>query len=476
MAAVVLKSIRWKLLAVMAGLLLVFSITLTIVYLLNAKAIDDNVDADTNSIHEQAQRQIRQSIYTTSLFLIAGAMVILFVSRQLIRPISRLTATAEDFARGDFSAIDRIQPRSDDEVGKLSQSFIKMAEHIRDSQAALRKTLDETRKTEEKLRLFFDHSMDLLGIAGFDAQFIEVNKAFEKTLGYDRAEICGRPFLTFVHPDDLQSTIDAVRRLSEGHNVIEFENRYACRDGTYRRLMWNAVAHRELELIYAVARDITAQRKLEEEIVIAGEQAQERIAHDLHDGLGQILTGQAYKAKLIEGMLKDGTIPSPRQAEEVVNLANQASAQARSLAHGLDPVELQHGLPLALEYLAHNIREVFGLTCTTEHDPASESIEKFMGNHLYRIAQEAVNNAIKHSKPRQVSIYLTCDQETINLVVMDDGTGMADNPDLTKGRGLQFMGYRAKLIGGTLALFPSPSGGQIVKCTVRRSRQAGISS
>jgi PAS domain S-box-containing protein len=127
---------------------------------------------------------------------------------------------------------------------------------------------------------FFDLSIDMLCIAHFDGHFSRLNPAWEKALGFSREELQSRPMFEFVHPDDRERTLEQNRKVRSGGQAIEFENRYRCKDGSYRWLRWNATADLAHQLIYSVARDITAARQAESE--------RERLLQDLQDALAEV--------------------------------------------------------------------------------------------------------------------------------------------------------------------------------------------
>ncbi|MBD2605996.1 PAS domain S-box protein [Scytonema hofmannii FACHB-248] len=124
----------------------------------------------------------------------------------------------------------------------------------------------EYKESEEKYSLFFSLSIDLLCIANFDGYFKYLNPVWTKTLGWSTQELIAKPFIEFVHLEDRESTILAAQKLTESVDSICFENRYLCRDGSYKWLSWNATGLSEEKLIYAVARDITLNK--ESEIVL----------------------------------------------------------------------------------------------------------------------------------------------------------------------------------------------------------------
>ena len=112
---------------------------------------------------------------------------------------------------------------------------------------------------------FFAISIDMLCIAHFSGYFIRLNPAWEKTLGFSREELQSKPMFEFVHPDDRERTLAQNRRVRTGGQALAFENRYLCKNGSYRWLLWNATADIDHQLIYSVARDITERKQVEEE-------------------------------------------------------------------------------------------------------------------------------------------------------------------------------------------------------------------
>jgi PAS domain S-box-containing protein len=127
---------------------------------------------------------------------------------------------------------------------------------------------------------FFTLSIDLLCIAHFSGSFKRLNPAWEKTLGFSREELQSRPMVDFVHPEDRQRTLDQNLIVRNGGQALGFENRYRCKDGSYRWLLWNAAADLEHQLIYSVARDITRRKQAERE--------REQLLRELQDALAEV--------------------------------------------------------------------------------------------------------------------------------------------------------------------------------------------
>jgi len=120
------------------------------------------------------------------------------------------------------------------------------------------------RQAEEERDRFFTLSLDMLCIAGFDGYFKRLNPAFERILGYSLEKLLAQPFLEFVHEDDRETTQAVMKRLLSGDNIVSFENRYRCKDGSYRWMLWTATPFLEQQRIYAAARDITERKAMEE--------------------------------------------------------------------------------------------------------------------------------------------------------------------------------------------------------------------
>jgi PAS domain S-box-containing protein len=127
---------------------------------------------------------------------------------------------------------------------------------------------------------FFDTSIDLLCVLGFDGYFDRLNASWERVLGFSREELMSRPFIEFVHPDDRERTLAQNARVREGGQALVFENRYLCKDGSYKWLHWNAVPDATSEVIYSVARDVTAQKEAEAE--------REQLVQELRKALAEV--------------------------------------------------------------------------------------------------------------------------------------------------------------------------------------------
>ena len=181
--------------------------------------------------------------------------------------------------------------------------------------------------------------------------------------------------------------------------------------------------------------NIDKRKELEELILDSEERERKRIGDDLHDDLGQILTGIAFKSQVLLSKLKKEKHPDAEDVEEITSLIEQTKEHTKNLSRGLSPVgQDSEGLMAALDKLASYPEKTFGISCDFKCKKDFSVNSKKAAIHLYRIVQEAVNNAVKHAKPKQIEIHLKKDQDNITIAVKDDGTGFAEIPAQTFGR------------------------------------------
>ncbi|WP_114971553.1 MASE1 domain-containing protein [Rhodoferax ferrireducens] len=201
-------------------------------------------------------------------------------------------------------------------------------------------------------------------------------------------------------------------------------------------------------------REMAARRSLENALIRVSEEQQQAIGRELHDGLGQHLTGLALFSATLQHQLHERAQPEAEAAGRIVDLINQATAMTRAVARGLYPAALEvGGLPAALEQLAEHTRSLQGMTCVFRCDADLQVRDPLVAINLYRVAQEAVNNALKYSQASHLRIDLTRVEDRHRLCISDDGIG-ADPERIWRGQGLGMhnMRYRASLLGGTFAI------------------------
>lgn len=208
-------------------------------------------------------------------------------------------------------------------------------------------------------------------------------------------------------------------------------------------------------------------RQLQRQILEVGDEERQRIGHDLHDGLGQQLTGISLLSESLAQQAAAGTPPTSADFERVTRLASEAVSQTRELARSLSPLTLEHeGFVAAMEELSGIARVLFGIHCEWEYEGEEIPLIPKRAVHLYRIVQEAVSNSVKHGKARRVRISATTHENELTLVVVDDGSGLSRKTITHPGLGLRTMAYRARMVGAELtASRAGDAGGTIIECT-----------
>jgi two-component system, LuxR family, sensor kinase FixL len=223
-------------------------------------------------------------------------------------------------------------------------------------------------------------------------------------------------------------------------------------------------------LFAGIVRDLTDRKRMERQVLEISDREQRRIGQDLHDGLGQQLAGIGFLSKSLEQRLIKQRASEADDAKQIAYLVSEAIAQARGMAHGLHPVDMSAtGLMSALQELALTVQHTFRIECSFTCDQPVLVSDAAVATHLYRIAQEAANNAIKHGNAQHVSIVLNRNRDTITVSIRDNGTGFPEVLPEKKGMGLQTMRYRAALVGATLSILKVPSGGTRVDCSLKEA-------
>jgi len=216
-----------------------------------------------------------------------------------------------------------------------------------------------------------------------------------------------------------------------------------------------------------LGRDITDRRWLEVNLLNASDAEQQRLGTDLHDGLGQQLTGLAFMAAALRDRLKLSLPDEVPQADALARLARDATVQSRALARGLHPVQLEkHGLVAALEELVAQAEVLHGISCRFRMRGPLPALEHSAELHLYRITQEAIRNAVRHGAGKKLLVTLASSGGSHRLAITDNGSGF--DPALAQrtatGRGLRLMGYRAAMIGGALSVESRAGHGTRIAC------------
>jgi signal transduction histidine kinase len=262
----------------------------------------------------------------------------------------------------------------------------------------------------------------------------------------------------------LDQVMSTVRRTLESGNPQVYEQHTSLK-GRGRDYEVRMVVCRENEVL-CIVRDMTRRKQLEREILEISNREQRRIGQDLHDSLCQHLAGIGFMGKVLERKIASEAPLKQEDVSEIVNLIDQAITLTKGYARGLNPVELPaDGLMFALDKLAENVRKLFGVSCEFVCDEPIYLHDNEMANHLYRIVQEAISNAIKHGKAGRIVISLKRSGPSCLLTVSDNGIGIRKARSTGKGMGLNIMRYRASMFGATVDMRCREQGGTDMVCS-----------
>src|SRR5213596_1517348 len=216
------------------------------------------------------------------------------------------------------------------------------------------------------------------------------------------------------------------------------------------RILVGELDRRVQERTEALQREITERQRLDREIAQVADRERRRLGQDLHDSLGQHLTGTALAAQVLKERLAARSAPEVPEAEKLVHYVEEGIDLTRNLARGFFSPELEaDGLMVALQGLAENTTERFRINCVFDGDESVRIHDSTVATQLYRIAQEAVTNSIKHAGPRRIDIRLVVNGPELTLTIIDDGIGFPEKLPQPEGLGLRLMRHGAALAGAT---------------------------
>lgn len=331
---------------------------------------------------------------------------------------------------------------------------------------------EELRASELRFRQFAENIREIFWMTDPEKNhMLYVSPAYEQIWGRDCQGLYDAPrsWLDAVHPADRSRVAEALPKQASGDYDEEY--RVIRPDGSVRWIRDRAFPvrnqHGVIYRIAGIAEDITKQKQLEKQILEISDREQTRIGHDLHDGLCQLLVSTAFDCSSLERRLAELRTSEAKQAQQIGVLLDRAITEARQLARGLYPVKLEgDSLTSALRELAADISARTKINCQVESSQPVSLRDHVLATQLYRIAQEAANNALKHGQAQRICIRVRASENKVELSVTDDGIGIEPVEDST-GMGLHIMKYRARTIGGALEISRNPRGGTTVSCCVQ---------
>jgi signal transduction histidine kinase len=223
----------------------------------------------------------------------------------------------------------------------------------------------------------------------------------------------------------------------------------------------------------ALEREMAERKRLDEEMARIADRERRRLGHDLHDRLGQHLTGTALAAQVLKEKLAARAAPETAEAEKLVCWVEEGIDVTRNLARGFFSPEFEaEGLLAALQNLADTVREKYGINCVLHGDELIPIHNSSLANRLYQIAQEAVTNSVKHAAASRIDIRLAMDGPELCLSIVDDGIGFPEKRR-SEGLGLHLMHHGAALSGATLDVRRNGEKGTIATCRLAKLNQNG---
>jgi len=273
---------------------------------------------------------------------------------------------------------------------------------------------------------------------------------------------------------DVADGIPALDLLNDGMSFIS----YAVFAGVLSKLrtLVGELDRRVQERTAALQREVAERQRLDREIAQVADRERRRLGQDLHDRLGQHLTGVALAAQVLKEKLAAKGAPGVTEAGNLVNYVEEGIDLTRNLARGFFSPELEaDGLTTALAGLAENIRERFAVNCIFHGEESVPLYDSTVATQLYRIAQEAATNAAKHAAAEQVDIRISVKASELTLAITDDGVGFPGNLSGSKGLGLRLMRHGAALIGGTFNVRRNGRRGTVATCKVTVSNHNELS-
>lgn len=326
------------------------------------------------------------------------------------------------------------------------------------------------RESQQRLLGILDNTTAVIYLKDRAGRYILANREFETLFHINREQLVGKTdFDLFTreqaaayHQNDLQALAASA--------PLEFEE-VMPHDGdphTYISIKFPLFdTHGVPYGVCGISTDITERKRLEKEILEISDREQARIGHDLHGDLCQRLVSIAFASNLLEKRLHEKSLVEAAEASAIAHLLDESITQARTLARVLFPVKLEsEGLASALQELTASVNHRFAIQCEVDCPRPTPIGDIAVATHLYRIAQEAVSNAVRHAQASHIVVGLQMLHGQITLSVTDNGVGLGDNVRQGRGMGLHTMHYRARMIDGQLEIKRVESGGTRVACRV----------
>lgn len=411
---------------------------------------------DLNEFHKPLET-IRNFIFSIAIAFLMLLLPITFkISSTITNPLRELMIKFDTAAAGDFTV--RMQNESRDEVGQLTVYFNRFMEQLGTYHKSLQDQIQERRvaeeaqrETQEKYFLLMEAAPDPIVTYDMKGNVTYINPAFTKVFQWKLEECSGRKMDHFVPEENWSETKSMIQQIIAGNSINNIETRRYSKNGHIVDVSTSGapILDRNKKLTGSIIthRDITKSKLLEKQVMHSGDRERQKIGQDLHDDLCPHLIGIAGLGTVLKDDLMEQGHEDAALAEKIVILIDDAIEKTRNLARGLCPVHLvSHGIQTALDEIIHAFEYTPGIEFQIDVDKTVVFQDNNVATHLYHIAREAVNNAVKHANADNVQLSLTQNNGFAHLYVRDNGQGIKKTGKM-RGIGLQIMPYRAKIIG-----------------------------
>ncbi len=372
-----------------------------------------------------------------------------------------------------------------------------------------KKDADALRESEELHRALVRQTAVGMARTNLKKKFVFVNRKFCEMLGYEESDLIGRTIIDITHPDDIAESERLFRALAKKTQPYRIEKRYMRKDGSTFWVSVSAspmrdadgrtcgavavildihsqkkaelalaeskahletrVRERTAELLAAneeLQNEIAQRKRLENEVLEISDREQRRLGQDLHDGLCQHLTAIGFMAREMSSRLRNNRLVTPDEMEKICEFLNEGVAEARTVARGLHPVEMDTvGFTTAIRSLLHR-QSALPYRLDMDDDLTIDNADH--ATNLYRIVREAVINANKHARANELVVKMRATPKQVEVSVTDDGIGLSEPKIESSGLGFHIMEYRARSMGARLEISAIQPHGTRVACYLPR--------
>jgi two-component system sensor kinase FixL len=330
----------------------------------------------------------------------------------------------------------------------------------------------EAAKSTAQLAAVVEASEEAIITLGPNGEVLTWNRGAKKLYGYSAEEMLGKNISPVVPSDRMEEFREMRERMGRGESVQQMETVRLRKDGRPLHVLLSISPLFNEDGTFrggaTITHDITERKRLEQDILSAVEMEQKRIGQDLHDSLGQQLLAVSFLCNVLKKKLAAQSREESLEAAHIEDLLNEAKLNLRKLTRGLYAADLESlGIGTCLKDLTQQVQEISSIHCSYDGDATTTIDNRSVTENLYRLAQEALNNAVKHSQAKDIMVSLHKKGQQVTLTIKDNGIGLPPSASRhSSGMGLRTMRYRAHVIGGFFEVGVQTEGGTMVRCSV----------